>query len=43
MKKLVFILISLMCVSVAYAKREKKVKADETVQFLESGGVKFHI
>ena len=43
MKKLVFILVSLMCVSVAYAKREKKVKADETVQFLESGGVKFHI
>ena len=43
MKKLVIILISLMCVSVAYAKREKKVNADESVQFLEGGGVKFHI
>ena len=43
MKKLVIILISLMCVSVAYAKREKSVKADESVQMLEGGGIKFHI
>ena len=43
MKKLVFILISLMCVSVAYARNDKKVKADKPVQFLEGGGIKFHL
>ena len=43
MKKLVFILISLMCVSVAYAKRDNKVKVSKNVVFLEGGGVKFHV
>lgn len=43
MKKLVIILISLMCVSVAYARKEKKVKANVTVEHLEEGGVRFHL
>ena len=43
MKKLVIILISLMCVSVTYARKEKKVKAKVTVEHLEEGGVRFHL
>jgi len=43
MKKLVIILISLMCVSVAYARKEKKVKANVTVEHLNEGGVRFHL
>ena len=43
MKKLVIILISLMCVSVAYARKEKNVESDKTFEYLEGGGVKFHI
>ena len=50
MKKLVIIIISLLCVSVAYARKDKKskVKADVTVEYmaaeqLEDGGVRFHL
>lgn len=43
MKKLVIILVSLVCVSAAYARKEKKVMADAPVEYLEEGGVKFHI
>ena len=43
MKKLVVIFISLMCVSVAFARAEKKVKGVFAVEQLEGGGVKFHL
>lgn len=53
MKKLVIILISLLCVNVVYARKEKKEKAslkDTTSQIinvpitrLESGGIKLHL
>lgn len=40
MKKLVLALISLICVNMVFAK---KVQAGESVQYLNGGGVKFHI
>ena len=53
MKKLVIIILSLMCVNVAYARREKKEKVDlrnedaqtanVPVTQLDGGGIKFHI
>lgn len=43
MKKLVIIIISLMCVTVAFARKEKSVKDAYAVEHLEGGGVKFHI
>ena len=43
MKKLVIIIISLLCVSMAYARKEKKNKAEVTIEHLEEGGVRFHL
>ena len=50
MKKLVFILISLMCVSPAFARKNKNAEADVktkenkvSVTYLEQGGIKFHL
>ena len=40
MKKTVILLISLLCVNAVFAK---KVKTDKTIQYLNGGGVKFHI
>lgn len=52
MKKLVVIIISLLCVTVAFARKDKKVKADAIkedtelnvpITRLEDGGIRFHI
>ena len=43
MKKLVIIIISLLCVSVAYARKEEENKVEVTIEHLEEGGVRFHL
>ena len=51
MKKLVIIIISLLCVNVAFARKDNKVKTDvkevaelsKSVTRLENGGIRFHI
>lgn len=54
MKKLVIIIISLLCVSATHARKAKSVKADknepapqeqlnEPITWLDGGGIKFHI
>ena len=43
MKKLVIIIISLMCVGVAFARKENNVKKPYVFEYLEGGGVRFHI
>lgn len=40
MKKLIVFLISLLCVNVAFAKKNNSA---DTVQYLQDGGVKFHL
>ena len=44
MKKLVFIIISILCVSAVFARKDKRVtELNESITRLEDGGIRFHI